>query len=91
MKSISDWFSRLNNNSPPQQAQTMTAVTPTTVVAGCVVALTLIVGHTAPAADWSSIALNRAVIQADKQAIVAKLMDLNKSTGEGRSGCPSTC
>jgi Spy/CpxP family protein refolding chaperone len=81
MKSISDWFSRLNNNSRLHQKQAMTAVT-TRILAGCVVALTLIVGHTAPAADWSSIALNRAAIQADRQAIVTKFMDLNESQSQ---------
>ena len=41
--------------------------------------LMLVVSHTLMAADWSEIALTRSAVQQDRQAIVAKFMDLNES------------
>lgn len=41
--------------------------------------LMLVVGHPLLAADWSQIALTRSAVQKDRQAIVAKFMQLNES------------
>lgn len=47
-------------------------------VAGWAV-LVLVVGTPLLAADWSQIALTRSAVQKDRQAIVAKFMELNES------------
>jgi hypothetical protein len=39
----------------------------------------LMASYTVMAADWSEIALTRSAVQKDRQAIVAKFMDLNES------------
>lgn len=43
------------------------------------IGLMLMFGTTLMAADWSQIALTRSAIQKDRQAIVAKFMELNES------------
>jgi hypothetical protein len=51
-------------------------------LAGWGAAFMLMWGTTSIAADWSSIALNRSAIQNDRQAIVARFMNLNESQSQ---------